>query len=585
MLSRLGKQLFVTSLLVSLVLGTNALAKTAKDSANDQTKAGDQASAKVSSSDQEQDPLKRKISEQQRKANEKNFKREVSEVYKKWLDEDVRWIITDEERAAFKRLSNDEERDQFIEQFWLRRDPTPDTVENEYKEEHYRRIAYANEHFAAGIPGWRTDRGRIYIMYGPPDEIESHPAGGAYQRPMDEGGGETSTYPFEDWRYRYLDNMPGDQKQEVIIEFVDTCMCNDYHMTMDRSEKDALLNVPGAGLTQWESVGMASKTDRFNGGGLERLGVGPMTAKLQSEEFDRLTQFANLQKAPEIKFKDLDEMVTHHITANLLPFEVQTDFVKVTSDTVLVPVTVQIKDKDVTFVTKDGVSRGTLNILGRVSTLTGKIAQTFEEPVQIDLPAELVSTVAEKSALYWKALPLKPGMYRLDVVVKDVNGDRMGTWSRGIRVPEYNEDQLASSTLIVADQMEKVPTSNVGTGNFVIGSTKVRPKLGSADGKPATFKRDQRANFWLQVYNLSVDQQSKKPSAQIEYNIVNVANKKAVVHMTETTAQLGNVGDQLTLEKSLPLGSLEPGMYEITVKVNDNVSKQEIAPSAKFTVE
>jgi len=264
---------------------------------------------------------------------------------------------------------------------------------------------------------------------------------------------------------------------------------------------------------------------------------------------------------------------------------VQTDFVKVTSDTVLVPVTVEVKDKDVTFVTKEGVSRATLNIFGRVTTLTGKIAQTFEEPVQIDLPAELVASSAEKSALYWKALPLKPGLYRLDVVVKDVNGDRMGTWSHAIRVPAYDEDKLASSTLIVADQMEKVPTNNVGTGNFVIGSTKVRPRIGSADGKPAVFKRDQRANFWMQVYNLTMDQQSKKPSAQIEYDITNLLNKKQIVHMTETTAQLGNVGDQLTLEKSLPLASLEPGQYQITIKVNDNVSKQEIAPSAKFTVE
>src|SRR5262245_29722614 len=101
--------------------------------------------------------------------------REELESYRTWIDQDVAYIITDDERKAFSRLSNNEERDQFIEQFWLRRDPTPDTVENEYKEEHYRRIAYANEHFASGVAGWRTDRGMIYIKHGPPDEIESHP--------------------------------------------------------------------------------------------------------------------------------------------------------------------------------------------------------------------------------------------------------------------------------------------------------------------------------------------------------------------------------------------------------------------------
>src|SRR6201988_1965141 len=243
------------------------------------------------------DPLKRPLSDKEKKANEKRFKQEVSGSYKKWLDEDVRWIITDEERSAFRQLSNDEERDQFIEAFWQRRDPTPDTIENEFKEEHYRRIAYANEHFPAGIPGWKTDRGRMYIMYGPADEIESHPSGGTYDRPMEEGGGTTSTYPFETWRYRYLEGIG----QEVIIEFVDTCMCGDYHMTLDRSEKDALKNVPGAGLTLYEQMGMSSKADRFNGSGLEQLGAGPMSTDSQTKEFDRLEQFAKINQAPAVK--------------------------------------------------------------------------------------------------------------------------------------------------------------------------------------------------------------------------------------------------------------------------------------------
>ena len=541
-------------------------------------------SDKGSAQTQEVDPLKRPVGEKQRKEQSKALKKELSKTYTKWLDEDVRWIITDEERETFKRLSNDEERDNFIEQFWLRRDPTPDTVENEYKEEHYRRITYANEHFAAGKPGWKTDRGRIYIMFGPPDQIDSHPSGGMYERPIEEGGGSTSTFPFETWRYRYLEAI---QQQEVEIEFVDTCMCNDYHMTMDRSEKDALLNVPGAGLTMYEQMGLSSKADRFNGGGLERLGTGPLGTTNQSKEFDRLELYAKLNRPPAVKFKDLEEIVSHNVRYNLMPFEWRADFVKVTSDTVLVPITIQMKNRDITFVTKDGVSRGTVNVFGRVSTMTGKIAQTFEDTVQVDQPAELLPKLVDNSALYWKALPLKPGMYKIDLVLKDVNGDRMGTVSQGIRVPEYTEDKLAASSLIVADQMEKVPTKSVGTGNFVIGTTKVRPRVEEAVGKPAVFKRatGQKANFWMQVYGLSMDEQTKKPSANIEYDIKKMGAEKSVVHMTETTAQLGNVGEQITLEKSLPLGSLEPGIYQITIKVNDNVSKQEISPTAKFAVE
>jgi len=528
------------------------------------------------------DPLKRPLTEKQKKANSKSLKIELSKTYKKWLDEDVRWIITDEERAAFKQLSNDEERDQFIEAFWQRRDPTPDTVENEFKEEHYRRIAYANEHFAAGIPGWKSDRGRIYIQYGPPDEIESHPSGGTYERPIDEGGGSTSTFPFEDWRYRYLEDIG----QEVIIEFVDTCMCGDYHMTMDRSEKDALLYTPNGGLTLYEQLGVASKTSRFTNGGIERLGYGPGGAQnSQAKEFDRLEQFAKLQKPPSVKFKDLEEVVSHKISVNLMPFDVRADFVRVTGDTVLVPITVQIKNRDVTFQNKDGVQRGTVNIFGRVTTLSGHIAQTFEDTVQQDIPAELLPKVTENSSVYWKALPLRPGMYRFDIVVKDVNGDRVGTWSKGVRVPDFADDKLEASSLILADQMEPVAAKNVGTGNFVIGQTKVRPRVSPADGKPVVFKRDQKLNFWMQIYNLSMDDKTHKPSATVEYNVTNTTTNKAVIHTVESTEQMGNIGDQLTLEKTLAAANLGPGVYKIQIKVNDNISKQTVDPTATFAVE
>jgi len=572
--------IFLAFLAASTCLGGSAVAQNDKPS---DSPASGSASPTQAPADNEVDPLKRAPSEKQKKQQKKALKTELTKQYKKWLDEDVVWIISDEERAAFKQLSNDEERDQFIEAFWQRRDPTPDTEENEYKEEHYQRIAYANEHFAAGIPGWKSDRGRIYVMYGKADEVESHPSGGSYERPMEEGGGETSTFPFEQWRYRYLEGIG----QEVIIEFVDTCMCGDYHMTMDRSEKDALLYTPNAGLTMWEQMGMANKASRFSGGGLERLGTGPMSASQSTKQFDRLEQFAKLQAPPPVKFKDLEEIVNTKMIVNLMPFDVRADFVKVTGDTVLVPVTVQMKNRDITFVNKDGVQRGTVNIFGRVTTLTGRVVQTFEDTVQVDVPAELLPRTAENSSVYWKALPLRPGRYKFDVAVKDVNGDRKGSWSRGVVVPDFSDDRLATSTLIVADQMESVPSKNVGTGSFVIGTTKVRPRVAPSNGKPATFKKDkdQKLNFWMQVYNLGVDEKTHKPSATFEYQITNVATKKSVVQKLESTDQMSNVGEQVTLQKTIAAANLQPGVYKIEIKVNDNISKQTADPSATFAVE
>jgi hypothetical protein len=214
--------------------------------------------------------------------------------------------------------------------------------------------------------------------------------------------------------------------------------------------------------------------------------------------------------------------------------------------------------------------------------------QTFEDPVQVDVPEELLPRTAENSSVYWKAIPLRPGRYKLEIAVKDVNGDRRGVWSRGVVVPDFsNEEKLATSTLIVADQMEPVPTKTIGTGSFVIGTMKVRPRVASADGKPALFKKDHdpRLSFWMQVYNLGIDEKTHKPSATFEYAIVNMATNKAVIQHVDSTESMGNLGDQVTLQKSIVVANLQPGTYKIDIKVNDNISKQTIDPSAVFAVE
>lgn len=530
------------------------------------------------------DPLKRQPSDKEKLAQQRALRQELKGVYKKWLDEDVRWIITDQEMQAFKHLANDEERDTFIENFWLRRNPNPDSPDNEFRDEHYRRIAYANEHFAAGKPGWKTDRGHIYIAYGKPDSIESHPSGGNYERPMEEGGGNTSTYPFETWHYRYLQGI-GDN---IDIEFVDTCMCGDYHMTIDRSEKDALKYVPGAGATMYEQMGQADKKDRFTGGGLEQLGTGPMSTMNQSKQFDRLNTYAKLMAAPEIKFKDLESyMVSSKILSGPpFLFDVRTDYVKVTNDTVLVPVTLQIRNKDITFQNKDGVATGTVNILGRVSNLSHRPIQTFEDTVKVEVPSDLLARTQNNASVYWKSIPLRPGLYKVDIVIKDVNNpDHIGRWQRSVNVPKYDDDRLAASSLILADQMERVPSKDIGAGNFVIGNTRIRPRVSSGGSQPVTFHRNQMLNFWMQVYNLGIDEKSKKNDATIEYQVTNLANNQTLLQTQELTSKTNPNADQVTLERSMPLSSLEPGKYQITIKVDDGITKQQIAESAPFVVD
>src|SRR5271165_2781842 len=523
----------------------------------------------------QRDTVSKPMTPKQKKKQEEKLRKELETPYKKWLNEDVTYIITDEERKAWKRLSTDDEREQFIEQFWLRRDPTPDTEENEYKEEHYRRIAYANERFASGIPGWKTDRGRIYITYGPPDEIEDHSSGGSYDRPYEEGGGTTSTFPFVDWTYRYIEGVGSNIK----IEFVDTTMSGEFRMTMDPSEKDALTYVPGAGLTLAEMTGTANKAQRFTRTDGTTLGTGNQPLPASMNEFERLQQFANLQKPPAVKFKDLQAVVSSSIRYNNLPFKARADYIKITDSTILTTVTIEFQRRDLQFQQKDNISKATVNIFGRITSITGRVVNTFEDPVSIEVPADMLQKALDGVSIYQKEIPLAPGTYRLNIVCKDVTGGNMTSYPMALNVPHFDDEKLASSSLILADLIEKVPTRSIGTGQFVIGDTKVRPRMTD------TFARAEKLGIYTQFYNFTPDEKTRKPNASIEYQIVKNGSDKPVLDYTEdVNAIKGSSAQQVTVEKVLPLQSLEPGVYMLKMKVTDKAANQVLTPTANFTI-
>ena len=541
--------------------------------AQSKSKASPKKGATVAS--QQRETVAKPLSERERRRREERLRRELETPYRKWLNEDVTYIITDEERTAWKRLSTDEEREQFIEQFWLRRDPTPDTAENEYKEEHYRRIAYANERYASGIPGWKSDRGRIYITFGPPDEIESRPSGGSYERPIEEGGGTTSTFPFEIWRYRWIEGIGTD----VIIEFVDPTMTGEYRMTMDPSEKDALLMVPNAGLTLMEQMGLANKADRFNRTDGTRLGTGDSPLPMRMNQFERLEQYAKLQKPPSIKFKDLEAAVTSTIRYNLLPMKARADFVRITGSTILTNVTLQFDKKDLQFKNEESVSKAIVNIYARITSISRRVVNVFEDVVTVESPTELLQLAAQGSAIYQKSIPLAPGVYRLNVVAKDVVGGNMNNYEMALHVPRFEEDKLAASSVILADLIEKVPTRSIGTGQFVIGTSKVRPRV------TESFKQDEKMGIYVQLYNFTPDEKTQKPDGVIEYHVIRNGTNETIFEFSEEVAKLeGASAQQVTIEKVLPLKNLQPGSYTLRMKVVDRNGNQTLTPSATFTV-
>jgi len=516
-------------------------------------------------------PTPQKLTKETKKKMKRTLK-ELDGSYRQWLSEDVTYIISPDERNAFLQLDTNEEREQFIEQFWLRRSSNPDLPENDFKEEHYRRIAYANEHFASGIPGWKTDRGRMYIMWGPADEVESHPTGGTYDRPMEEGGGSTSTYPWETWRWRYLEGIG----ENIILEFVDPSGSGEYHMTMDPGEKDALLHVPGAGLSQMEAMGMSSKAERFSrsDGMTTPRSMGGTPESMN--EFSRLELMSKVNRPPAVKFKDLEAVVTSRIVRDQVHFNWRTDYLKVTNDTVLVPVTIQIPNGQLSFTAKEGIHSATMNIFGRITTLTGRVVQTFEDSVSRDFPDSLFQQSLKMQSIYQKAVPLRPGLYRLDLVIKDVQSGNVGVINSRLAVPRYNDEKLEASSLIIADQIEHVPAKQIGSGQFVLGSSKVRPRL------EADFTTADKLGVYMQVYNLKPDDTTHKSSATFQYTVKK--GTESIMQFKETSVEMKQTGDQVTIERLLPLATLAPGKYTLEVNATDTLSKQTISRTADFTV-
>jgi GWxTD domain-containing protein len=499
----------------------------------------------------------------------RNVKPELKEAYKKWLSTDVDYIITKEEKRAFLALQTDEERENFIENFWRRRDPNPDTEENEYREEYYERIAYANEHYTSGIPGWKTDRGRIYIAWGKPDSVESHPAGGSYDRPSYEGGGSTTTYPFEIWFYRHLDNVG----EGIEIEFVDPTGTGEYRIARNANEKDALQMVPGAGLTTAESLGLSDKGDRITGMGQNNY------MREQDMPFRRLEIITALQRPPQVKFGDLQALAggdSGILDNNPLPFDLRVDFFRQSDDRVIATFTVQADNRELAFEESGGLKQARMNIFGRVTAVSGKRSGIFEDSVTTSATTEELVELRDKKSVYQKAIALTPGTYKVDVVVRDVGTGNKGVVSQGFTVPRYDEKKLSTSTLIIASKLRTTTESDIG-GAFVIGNAKVIPNL------TGRFKQGQEVGVYMQVYNAGVDQTTLRPAVDVNY--VLVKDGKEVHRQAEDWSGLSDSGQRLTLARLLPTDRLPLGEYELKVVTKDKVGGQIVENKGKFVIE
>jgi GWxTD domain-containing protein len=498
----------------------------------------------------------------------RKVKQEPKKAYVQWVS-DVDPILTQAERDAWKKLQTDDEREKFIEDFWRSRDPDPDTEENEFKQEYFERIAYTNEHFSSGKPGRLTDRGRIYIKFGKPDEIESHPAGGAYERPSWEGGGSTSTYPFEKWFYRYIPNI----RSGIELEFVDPTGSGEYRLARNPDEKDAMINVPGAGQTIAELTGVETRADRLaNLGGFGRASY----SRAQDSPFEVMNlQFDLERDLPFTRNYLTGSTGTPVVDDNPINFETQLNFFRQSDNRVLAALVIQADNNQLSFTDSGGLLTARMNIAGFVTSVANRRVGKFEDAVTTTATAEELSSTRTRKSAYAKAFILEPGRYRVDVMLRDVQSGAMGVQHVGFVVPEFPSDRLSTSSIVLAAKLENTERG-ASVGPFNIGTTKVIPNLSR------TYHRGEPVGIYLQVYNAGIDQTTLKPAADAEY--VLLKDGKEVSRQTEDWRDINDANQRLTLTRFIDTRKLAPGEYQIQINIRDHVSDQTTSPMAKFTI-
>jgi len=524
----------------------------------------------------------------------------MSEKHKKWLDEEVIYIISKNEKDVFKSLATFEQRDEFIRKFWERRDPTPRTPFNEFKEEHYRRIEFVNRQYFEGTAGWRSDRGRVYIMFGPPDFFETNPGGG---RGFLFGvSGPTAEFPSEVWTYRYI---PGLKMRQTRIDFTFVNYYNSgkYQLVSNSSLANALRNTSIEGS---RDVGYESHDVQVPGSTNKNLLVNPL---------EQLTMMAELTKSRGEVFEEMERsarvrklkgIVDTRESLYQMPFDVNQAYFMGENKTVKVPISIEIAGKDVAF-NKDGDRyKGAVNFHVEVKEDDRTVYQSSER-LEMNLLEQTFQQRLTDTYQYKHRVTLLPGEYWLHLVVWDENDNKVGHLDKKISVPEMSGDTFSLSDIVLARSLnvvQKEKPKTVDANNIQVlkelseSGLKVPDKVAIEKKREAPFtfgniviepnttgaySTNQEFVFFYQVYGTAFDQKAKRSKVKILHQIekggvvVATIDKPQEVHLLDKDAVIDG-GARYNLS------GLRPGTYTVVARVTDLVTGKTLEKRANFRI-
>lgn len=500
-----------------------------------------------------------------------NFVEEMDNYFQRWLKQDVVYIISQEEKEVFQVLQTYREKEEFIEEFWRRRDDDQLTVFNQFKEEHYRRLAYANEHFQSGLPGWKTDRGRIYIIYGEPAEVVKNRSRNHYRRSVQGSRNVSPGYVFEIWRYKYIEGIGPD----VEVEFVDSSGSGEYHLARVPLERNSLLLNSRDHRTV---IGEAELLNLKNRSSLSPWHLDQYPKTHRETPFHRYHEFSRKQRTLDIKSKDLQDLMGVGISRQKLPFRSRHDYFRLNKTAVMVPLTLEIDNQNITFKAKQGDMAARLSVYGIVTSLNNSVIAEFEQDLDISFSSEDLNENLQSNSQYQKVLILKSNnRYKAEVIIKDFYSGHVGFLQIPITVPTASEE-LELSSLVLTNfiaQLREIPSPEE---MLVIGDLKVRPNLSNR------FYSGEAFGAYLQVYNASFDMTTTAPKVSVSYWIDREG--KQVKYWSDEVGQSIYYYSQqrLVLVKSLPLTGLPPAFYELHVEIKDQLNGKSAQTNQEFEI-